>query len=85
MHQQGGCESPVTRCTSIAHTLAAPQSGQRAGSMKGASGMVAFSCSHAGLWDQPGSSTLLTTWITPFDWYTLAMVTIAVPPLASVT
>jgi hypothetical protein len=33
----------------------------------------------------PGSSTLFTTWITPFDWYTLAMVTMAVPPLASVT
>ena len=30
-----------------------------------------------------GSSTLSTTWITPFDWITSAMVTLAVPPDSS--
>ena len=32
-----------------------------------------------------GSSTLSRTWITPFDWVTSAMVTLAVPPLSSIT
>src|SRR5438105_1843765 len=30
-----------------------------------------------------GSSTLSTTWITPFDWNTFWMVTFEAPPLAS--
>src|SRR5262249_44226573 len=35
--------------------------------------------------NQPGSSTVLMTWMTPFDCITLAMVTSAVSPLASMT
>src|SRR5262245_3925838 len=31
-----------------------------------------------------GIRTLSMTWITPFDWFTLAIETVAVPPLASV-
>ncbi len=44
MHQQGGCDSPVSRATSIAHALAAPQSGQRVGSgeVGAAEDMAAF-------------------------------------------
>ncbi len=34
---------------------------------------------------EAGISTVSTTWITPFDWLTLAMVTVDVPPLASVS
>src|SRR5262249_26105614 len=33
--------------------------------------------------DQLGSSTLSTTWITPFDWNTFWIVTLEAPPLAS--
>ena len=32
-----------------------------------------------------GISTALTTWMTPFDCITLGIVTVAVPPFASVT
>ena len=32
-----------------------------------------------------GSSTLSMTWITPFDWSTSAMVTVATPPVSSVS
>lgn len=35
--------------------------------------------------DYFGSSTLSMTWITPLLWYTLAMVTLALLPFASVT
>ena len=35
--------------------------------------------------DYFGSSTLSITWITPLLWYTLAMVTLALLPFASVT
>ena len=31
-----------------------------------------------------GINTLSITWITPFDWYTSAMVTLAMPPFSSV-
>src|SRR5262245_20348865 len=34
---------------------------------------------------QPGNRTVSTTWITPLDWSTSPMVTIDLPPLASVT
>src|SRR6185503_7457103 len=47
--------------------------------------------SHAPSWDQSGargdqdagSSTVSTTWITPFDWLTFEIVTVEEPPLAS--
>ncbi len=44
---------------------------------------IALQCSIVA--DYFGSSTLSMTWMTPLLWYTLAMVTLALLPFASVT
>ena len=44
-----------------------------------------FTSSAGSFLGDQGWSTPLTTWITPFDCITLAVVTVAVLPLASVT
>src|SRR4029078_13683594 len=64
---------------------------QASNSQKKASRVAPARQSHAPSWDQSGargdqdagSSTVSTTWLTPFEWFAFEIVAVEGPPLAS--